>query len=241
MTLKSKKQSPSRTVFIGDVHGCLDELLELIAKINVLMRDIAPHKIKILFLGDLIGKGPHPKEVIEWVHHHHHISLLGNHEWSYLMALKDFPDQRTTRYQLKKHLIPTSKNTPPAVNSLPHYQALKASLGAEGHNFIKSFPLYIDEENFIAVHGGFHPHFSLAECPPEFIVNVRTIDNKPWHHYYTGKKTVFYGHWAAQGLLIKKNAIGLDSGCVYGGKLSAYVLETKTLIQVKARRRYVAI
>ena len=49
---------------------------------------------------------------------------------------------------------------------------------------------------------------------------------------------VFFGHWAMRGLVQYKNVIGLDSGCVYGGSLSAYVLPDERWLSVPAREQY---
>ncbi len=63
-------------------------------------------------------------------------------------------------------------------------------------------------------------------------------DYKPWFkhkHRLTRDVTVVFGHWAALGLRVKKRYIAMDSGCVWGGKLSALRLEDRTLHQVRCR------
>ena len=60
----------------------------------------------------------------------------------------------------------------------------------------------------------------------------------PWFkhkHRNTREVTVAFGHWAALGLLLKKRLLGLDSGCVWGGRLSALRLEDRALIQVPGK------
>ena len=62
---------------------------------------------------------------------------------------------------------------------------------------------------------------------------------KPWfkhQHRLTRDVTIAFGHWAAMGLHIKKRYIAMDSGCVWGGRLSAFRLEDRALYQVKSRR-----
>jgi bis(5'-nucleosyl)-tetraphosphatase (symmetrical) len=62
----------------------------------------------------------------------------------------------------------------------------------------------------------------------------------PWYrhrHRLTRDVVVVFGHWAALGLKIKKRFIALDSGCVWGGKLSAVRLEDRRLFQVKGPKR----
>lgn len=66
-------------------------------------------------------------------------------------------------------------------------------------------------------------------------------EHTPWYEIYIGTKKVVYGHWGAQRLMVRENTIGIDSGCVYGGELSAYILETSEIVQVPAKQTYEAI
>jgi diadenosine tetraphosphatase ApaH/serine/threonine PP2A family protein phosphatase len=60
----------------------------------------------------------------------------------------------------------------------------------------------------------------------------------PWYDVYDGEKIVLFGHWPSQEPRRGKKAIGLDTGCVYGGQLSAYIVETGELTSVPARKVY---
>lgn len=60
----------------------------------------------------------------------------------------------------------------------------------------------------------------------------------PWYDHYYGDKLVIYGHYAVDGLRIRPNTIGLDSGCVFGGHLTAYCYETGEIWQVHAHDVY---
>ena len=62
----------------------------------------------------------------------------------------------------------------------------------------------------------------------------------PWYEVYDGEKTVLFGHWPAGVLRRGPRALGLDTGCVYGYQLTAYVIETQRLVSVHARRAYSA-
>jgi hypothetical protein len=62
-------------------------------------------------------------------------------------------------------------------------------------------------------------------CPPPF---------RPWDAYYAGDALIVHGHWAWRGHYRSGNVIGLDSGAVYGGPLTAYCVEDDRVVQVRA-------
>jgi hypothetical protein len=100
-------------------------------------------------------------------------------------------------------------------------------------------PLYLDLPECLVVHGGIQPDITLEKQKAETLCNLRTLeDGTPWHERYRGKKPVVYGHWARQGLWVRENSIGLDSGCVYGKGLSAVIFPGKEIVQVRARKIY---
>lgn len=222
----STESYQKRQLFIGDVHGCYDELMELLDKL-----DYRPKRDKLYFVGDLINKGPKSLEVLKWVKKHSPQVVLGNHEYYFLRYCRGI----TNKY---------SQN----------FEDLKDQLGKDLETwleFIESWPLYIEEKDFILVHGGLIPGEDPKNSDPEILTNIRTWDgqgvdlknpeNPPWHQLYKGHKLVIYGHWAKQGLFETPRSIGLDSGCVYGGSLSALVLPQKVIVQVKAHDSYISI
>ena len=205
---------PSRTIFVGDVHGCVDELRSLIACLHLSPND------RVIMLGDLINRGPDPASVVEFVAGHDFECLLGNHELDYLQE----------------------------VEHSERYQRLRERLGEELHRWILALPSYIEDDRFIAVHAGLEPGKHPADSTRRVLANIRTWDGSgqelsnpaypPWYSFYTGRRPVFYGHWARRGLNIRQRTFGLDSGCVYGRCLSAYILESGELVQVPAARQY---
>ena len=202
------------TYFIGDVHGCLTELESLIALIDPLPED------RIIFLGDLINRGPDPVGVVRFVYENRYECLMGNHEAHY-----------------RERWAETER-----------YLHLKERLGEEMHEWLIQRPVCMEDPRFIAVHGGLEPGKKPTESRPEILLNIRTWDGKgkdlksdrnpPWYEFYTDDLPVIYGHWARAGLLLRENTIGIDSGCVYGNALTSYQLETGTILQVRAKRVY---
>lgn len=190
--------------------------MELLSKIGPTTTD------RVFFVGDIINKGPDSKKVIEEVRQNNYQTVLGNHEWAYLKRYNSWKQNSpiTPFFQSQRH---------PLLNSL-------LEILTEEENFwIDSLPFYYDTPEFLLVHAGIFPDRNLFDHEPHELLNVRTIQGRPWHDYYWGKKIIVYGHWAMQGLMVKENSIGLDSGCVYGGKLSALILPEKKIVQVNSR------
>ncbi|GAB0174834.1 MAG: metallophosphoesterase family protein [Candidatus Altimarinota bacterium] len=209
----------TRTLFIGDVHGCYDELMALLEKVEIHDDDT------LYFVGDLINKGPKSLEVVEFVRNRPNtFSVMGNHEF----------------FSLKKEYISYEENNHLKwiENRYEQTYELRTKLNDMGYtDWILSFPIYIEREDFILVHGGFHPKYG-KDTPAEIATMIRVIEGKPWYESYTGEKLVIYGHWATAGLRVTKNTIGLDTGCSFGGHLTAYCLETAEFWQVRANKVY---
>lgn len=217
-------QVQSKTFIIGDVHGCSEELDDLLKILNPSAQD------SLIFIGDLIHKGPDSKGVIERVRSLKAQCLMGNHELRFLKSVRD-----SSSDNLETH-------------------KLKIELGLELNrvvSWMESLPSYIETDNFIAVHAGLIPGLKPQESKIKDLATIRTWDgvgldlqnplNPPWFEFYKDSKLVVYGHWARRGLNLQKNVIGLDSGCVYGRQLTALVLPERKIVQVPARKVYAKV
>ncbi|MGE0175256.1 MAG: metallophosphoesterase [Oligoflexales bacterium] len=215
----------TRTIIVGDVHGCLDELTALLEKV-----EYKPHVDQLIFVGDLINKGPYSLEVLQFVKPLPAIFIKGNHERAFIKYLK----------------------RPRKV--IPAFEELKAKMGAElesWRKWMKAMPLFHETEEYLVVHAGIIPDTPVEEIKAKIITNIRTWDgigkdlnnpdDPPWFDLYKGQKLVVFGHWATMGLVVRDNVIGLDSGCVYGKELSALVLPERRIVQVKAKQVYKSI
>lgn len=220
-----KSTHHNREIFIGDVHGCYDELQLLLEKINFSKTDT------LIFVGDVINKGPKNLEVLQFIKsNQHQVKVIkGNHELKFI----EYCQEKSPH--IKKQ----------------NFENLKKELGdqlEEWLNFIKTWPLFIETEEYIVVHAGLAPNLPIEQIDPNILTNIRTWDgvgidlnnpaDPPWHQLYKQEKLVIYGHWAVQGLFQTKNTIGLDSGCVYGNHLSCYILPYKKIVQVTANKSY---
>jgi hypothetical protein len=122
---------------------------------------------------------------------------------------------------------------------------------------MRSWPLFRQGEDWIVVHAGLHPRLAPGETDPAFLTEVRFCtaegrrpdepDGKlaappagflPWYDFYQGARTVIFGHWARQGLLLRGWLRGLDTGCVYGGPLTGLWWPEDRIVQVPSRQPY---
>jgi len=210
----------SRTIVVGDIHGCYDELMELIEKVDLKDHD------RVVAVGDLITKGPKSREVLElFINDKRFSTVIGNHD---LMLRRRWNGEDI---ELKKAQKKTNKE-------------LKADRDTFLF-FLNSLPFMIELENHLVVHAGIRPQVALHSQTTWDLTRLRTLgpdresnEGTPWYHVYQGEKTVLFGHWPAPEPRRGPKAIGLDTGCVYGHHLTAYIIETDEFVTVKAAKAY---
>jgi serine/threonine protein phosphatase 1 len=207
----------SRTVVVGDIHGCYGELLDLMDRVGPADGD------RVISVGDLVTKGPSNVAVVDFFRASKNRSaIIGNHE---RVLLQKF---RGNHVKLETH----------------HAEVI-AEFGdrfGEYMEWVAALPPYVDLRDSLVVHAGLRPGRSLAEQDIEDLTEIRQVvigDKQiPWFDAYNGNQTVIFGHWVFTEPLVKRNAIGIDTGCVYGGRLTACVLPERHLVSVPARRAY---
>ena len=201
------------TLYVGDVHGCaeeLDELLNLVGPEAVVM------------VGDLFSKGPDPSGVYALLRDWKARSVLGNHDaW----LLERGPGESS----LLKELV---EETPGFVD------------------WLGSLPLFLEEPRCLVVHAGLHPIKGMGGTSREMALTLRrwpddSCESNPfWYDAgWVGPETVVFGHDARRGIVRREEhgcpvAVGLDSGCVYGGRLTGWLDDADELVSVPARRSY---
>ncbi len=198
-----------RTLLVGDVHGCADPLQALLDAANP---DL------VVLLGDIFAKGPDPVGVWRIIQAYKARAILGNHD-AKLLDVWDQPGE--SRHHTCARMLPPEART--WINRLP------LSLGPEDLGV---------SGDWIAVHAGVHPTLGLPGTSRKQLLNLRRwpddadLDNPFWWQLYTGSQIVYYGHDAVRGLNVRDRTVGLDSGCMYGGRLSGIILETGHVLQV---------
>jgi diadenosine tetraphosphatase ApaH/serine/threonine PP2A family protein phosphatase len=209
-----------RTIVIGDIHGCYDELVELLERVELSATD------RVVAVGDLIVKGERNRDVLElFISDQRFASVIGNHD---LAVLRHWRGEPVT-------LKPAQERALDELNvERDRYAAYLASL-----------PAQIDLGAHLVVHAGVRPDVPLAEQAIDDLTELRTLGpdrtsrtGLPWYAMYNGPQTVLFGHWPAPEVRRAKFALGLDTGCVYGFQLTAYIIETGEFVQAQARRAY---
>jgi len=226
VTERAKQRQP-RVIAIGDVHGCIDELQDLLRQCQYAPGDL------VVFLGDLVCKGPDSISVVQMAREIGALGVRGNHDFEVI----------------RWHRAIKAGVDPPALRS-EHFH-IASCLSKEDVKWMHNLPWYISSKDLSAlfVHAGFVSGIRLAKQNPRLMMNMRSIlpdgtvtskffNNWPWARLWDGPQTVLFGHDADRGLQQYEHAIGLDTGCVYGGRLTAYILPERKLVSVSARREY---
>lgn len=197
-----------RVFIIGDIHGCLGMLKRLMDKI-----DWRPDRDRLIFLGDYIDRGEDSKGVVDFVlvlltkssfvH-----CLLGNHENGFLNFLSGG--------DIKTFLINGGEPT------LRSYQRDGEILIPPDHiSFYQSLHPWIELEDYYVVHAGFRPGVEINDQSLEDLIWIR--DPFIYSDYDFGKRVIF-GHTPFYEPLVTPNKIGLDTGAVYGNRLTCLEL-----------------
>lgn len=226
-------QTPAegRLIFVGDIHGCYDELVELLAR-------VAPSDDVVVSVGDVVRKGPAAARCLDLWRERGYLAVRGNNEIKLLdraRPLLRFFAREDRDVLRRKDLL----------------------------RYIASWPVVIDfpGAGVSAVHGGFLPEMRLTEeevaREQDALVELRWIRKKNggwisvpkekkkkgdvlWAEKWNGERLVLYGHTPLREPRIDPFAIGLDTGCVYGGALSAAVWDAGSweIVSVRAKRKY---
>ncbi len=205
-----------RTIVIGDVHGCYEELQDLLRAVKATPAD------RLISVGDLISKGPDSRGVIEWAMKSKNLEVvLGNHE-----------------LRLRRYWRAGTRSTEKAHDAETYRQL--GDLYEPAMRYIDTWPLTVSGPGFLVVHAGFDPAEGLEWQTATTLTNLRSLpDGRAWYEGYRERTLAVFGHWAKRRPVVRPNAVGLDTGCVYGGSLTALILPERILISVPARRVYV--
>jgi diadenosine tetraphosphatase ApaH/serine/threonine PP2A family protein phosphatase len=213
-----------RTIIIGDLHGCYTEACDLLEACEVTQDD------RIIFCGDLVDRGPMPRECVELAMKHE--SVLGNHEDTHL------------RYRHKK----TDKSQLPA-----HHVYTIEHLNDEHWHYIESLPLkiYLPEYNSVVIHSGCWPDIPVNKQDKYHLLHLQCCGEHKksswpskspqgtfWSNFWKGPERIIFGHTGLNKPLHTEFVVGIDTGCVFGRELTALILPDDKFVQVKASKKH---
>ena len=229
---------------VGDVHGCLDELVALLGKLGYsIVRDAAgdpvdahhPEGRRLIFVGDLVDRGPSSVGVLRlamgMTAGGHALAVPGNHEAKLIRALDG------SKVQLSHGLERTMAELAEQPDDF------RAAVREWCRGLVSH--LVLDDGKLVVAHAGlkeaYHGRASgrvrafalygdTTGETDEFGLPVRL----PWAEQYRGRAMVVYGHTPTPTLDWINNTLCLDTGCVFGGKLSALRYPERETVQVDA-------
>jgi protein phosphatase len=231
---------------IGDVHGCRSELEALLRKLGYLLEhddsgrpvDAShPDRRKVVFLGDVVDRGPDTPGVLRlamgMVRSGHALAVPGNHENKLVRALRGKKVQ--TSHGLSE--------------SLTQLAAESAEFRAEAERFADGLVshLVLDGGKLVVAHAGLPEayHGRASGRVRSFALYGDTTGETdeyglpvryPWARDYRGAATVLYGHTPTPEAEWVNNTMCLDTGCVFGGKLTALRYPEREVVSVPAER-----
>ena len=233
------------TYIISDIHGCYDQYQELLHKIGFSEED------ELFVLGDALDRGPEPlKVLLDLMERENATLIMGNHDATALMVLRQLAKEITydsiNSITLEVLNVCSAWFQDGGLTTMKQFQALECSVQTDILNFLEDAPLYetIEHNNtlYILVHGGlgnFDISKELNEYKPEELLWERPDYGK---EYFPGERIVLVtGHTPTP--YIRKDKlplvyeghghVAIDCGCVFGGKLAAYCIETGKTIYVE--------
>ncbi len=229
---------------VGDVHGCRPELEELLASLGYGIEDEVirhPDQRRFIFLGDLVDRGPDTVGVLRMamasVAAGTALCVVGNHDDKFRRALLGRP------VKIKHGLAET----------LEQVGREKDGFRKQVMAFIEDLPdhLVLDDGRLVVAHAGLPEalHGGSSRRVRDFAMYGLTTgkldaeglpERLDWAADYAGRAIVVYGHTPVVEPIWVNRTIDIDTGCVYGHRLTALRYPEKELVTVPARRVYVA-
>ncbi|MGE6631002.1 bis(5'-nucleosyl)-tetraphosphatase PrpE [Bacillus sp. NPDC077027] len=215
---------------IGDIHGCYEELIDLLTKLGYELKNglpIHPEGRTVALVGDLTDRGPQSVEVMRFVIHAWRNKAIryvpGNHCFKLYRYLKGNPVKLL-------HGIETT------VNEIKQLQPQEQhTLSADFKNLFEQAPLYelLDDGKLIITHAAMkekdigktpnkemRSYILFGDVTGEILPNGRPV-RKDWAKNYKGNPWIVYGHTPVKTPRIVGRTVNIDTGCVFGNQLSA--------------------
>ncbi len=237
-----KKDEHGPFDIIGDIHGCCDELEELLANLGYVRGENGyahPDGRKAVFLGDFCDRGPRNADVLriamEMVAKGSALAVPGNHDMKLLKYLRGKSISITHGIDL----------------TIAEMEAQGEDFKAETAKFLDSLISHyvLDDGKLVVAHAGLRQDYIgrgsmrvrdfclYGETTGEFDSFGLPV-RLDWAADYRGKGMVVYGHIAGKEVKSLNGTFCIDTGCVFGGKLTAFRYPERETISVEAKRQY---
>ncbi len=216
-----------RHIILGDVHGCYDEMRELLDRLGY-----EPGRDVLISVGDVIDRGPKIRETVEYLFGLPDFHMgLGNHEDKFLRYLQGHPVKVTG--------------------------GMETTIRAYGGQFppglverLAALPLILRTPAGYVVHAGFDPEMAPEEQTRADCLYLRfyggkdyfdEVNGRLWHTLWPADgPRVFFGHIPEEDGPELPHVVSLDAGCIFGGALKAFDSRDGRVHSVKARQAYAA-
>ena len=222
-SMETRRFEVVRHLVIGDIHGCYDELEELLVKADLDAED------RIISVGDMVDRGPRSVEVFAFFSTNPRArSVQGNHE--------------------RKHVRSARNELRPALSQ----KITRRQFGNEDYSraciHFESLPNYIELPEALIVHGFYEPGVPLEAQRENVLVGtmggkayLEDRFEKPWYALYDGPKPIIVGHQDygdGEPLIVRNRVYGIDTGCCHGKRLTGILLPDFEVISVESRKDY---
>ena len=249
--LNNKKELTGPFDIIGDVHGCIKELILLLQKLDYQVDTVNyddtnfGYKVtttsdrKLLFVGDLVDRGPDSPAVLKLV-----MSMVNDEIATVVVGNHDDKLKRKLQGRDVKMAHGLAETVEQLSQETPEFRALV-------HDFLdKLVSHYVfDDGNLVVAHAGIKSRMQGrgAGAIREFCMYGETTGETDelglpvridWTKNYKGKALVVFGHTPVQEAQFINNTIDIDTGCVFGGKMTALRYPEKTLVSVDALEKH---
>ncbi len=223
---------------MSDLHGCYDEYMQMLEKINLKKDDL------LYIIGDVIDRGDNGiKILLDMMHRENVIPILGNHEYMAYTVLKKFSVEITSE-NYDKHFLQFEDMRAyenwifnGGISTIQEYQTLTYDVKQDILKYIEEFDLYEELEvsgrKFVLVHGGL-VNFDVDKSLDKYDIHDLIWGRCDYAREYYPDKFLVTGHTPTQHIdndykgkiYCKNNHIAIDCGAVFGLGLGCICLDT---------------
>lgn len=234
------------TYFISDIHGCYDELMHLLGKIQFTDADT------LYVLGDAVDRGPEPiKVILELMSRPNVHYIVGNHDVTMLMVLRqlavEITDDNINKLTTDSIIAYNAWVLDGGKITAQQFRKLSRETQEDILEYLEEAAWYEtiewNQSLYVLVHAGLGD-FDISKELDEYTLEELIWDRPEYNKQYfpggriylvTGHTPTPYIRNDKKPLIYEdKNHIAIDCGCVFGGQLAAYCLETRAAIYIKS-------